>query len=338
LSAHRLGTKRRKRPLLVVLLALLGSLLGAATVMAIVATTFVGGLARSYERGVTTIPNAIPQAEATVPASPDGALNVLFLGSDSRVGTDAPDVNRVSGSRSDSMMLVHIPADRSGVQVMSLLRDSWVDVPGHGMAKLNAAYAWGGVPLTVQTVQNLLGVRIDHVAEIGFNGFKGMTDALGGVDVDSQKAFAVRDFQFQQGVNHLGGDAALAFVRARYPFADADHQRVRNQQSFLRGIANGALSRGTLTSPGTISDFVAQTAKYLSVDEGLTFGRIGEIGWSLRDLRSDDILFMTIPTAGGGTSADGQSYVALSQPEVDKLTIALRSDAAESYFRAHGAR
>lgn len=82
-------------------------------------------------------------------------------------------------------MLAHVPADRQHVYLMSIMRDSWVEVPGHGRAKINAAYSWGGVALTTETVEQLLDIRIDHVAEIDFAGFEDMTDALGGVTVDS---------------------------------------------------------------------------------------------------------------------------------------------------------
>ena len=81
------------------------------------------------------------------------------------------------------MMLVHIPADRASVQVMSIPRDSWVAVPGHGDAKINAAYSWGGPTLMIQTVEQLTGVRIDHIALTDFNSFVGITDALGGVEI-----------------------------------------------------------------------------------------------------------------------------------------------------------
>ena len=90
------------------------------------------------------------------------------------------------------MMLVHIPADRKGAYVTSIMRDTWLDIPGHGKAKINAAFAYGGVPLAVQTLEGLLDTRIDHVAAIDFEGFKGLTDALGGVEINNPIAFSPR--------------------------------------------------------------------------------------------------------------------------------------------------
>lgn len=320
----RRAAPRRRRPLLVALIATVGSLVGVAAVIAVVASVFIGGLARSYDRNTETIADAFPSGQRPA-SSTDGALNVLLIGSDSRSAAD-PDGDHAAGGRSDTLMLAHVPADRKSVTLMSIMRDSWVDVPGHGTAKINAAYSWGGVPLTVQTVEQLLDVRIDHVAEIDFAGFVGMTDALGGVTVESPRAFTAHGHHYDAGANRLDGDAALAFVRERYAFADADHTRVRNQQAFLRGLVEGLLSRGTLTNPGRVQDFVTATSRYLAVDAGLDFGTLVSLGWSLRDVRPDDLRTFTMPTAGSGTSADGQSYVMVNDGAVQSLSAALRSD------------
>jgi len=326
----------RRRGLLVAVLATLGSLVGIATVIAVVASTFVGGLARSYDAERDVIADPFPAGSR--PAPTGDAQNILLIGSDSRGRLDpAGDRavgDRAVGQRSDTLMLVHVPADRKRVFITSILRDSWVDVPGHGAAKINAAYAWGGVPLTVQTVERLLDVRVDHVAEIDFAGFEGMTDALGGVTVQSPRAFTgPGGTHFVQGANRLDGAQALAFVRERHAFADADHTRVRNQQAFMRGIAEGLLSRGTVTDPGRVQDFVRATSRYLSVDAGLTFPTLVGLGWSLRDVRPSDLTTFTIPTAGGGTAPDGQSYVALNTLAVQSLSQALRSDALSQWLR-----
>ena len=317
-------TGKRKRPVLVALLATLGSLVGIAAVIAVVASVFVGGLARSYDAGTDVIADPFPSGAR--PAASDGAENILLIGSDSRANDD-PDGDRAAGGRSDTLMLAHVPADRTGVYLMSIMRDSWVEVPGHGTAKINAAYSWGGVPLTVQTVEQLLDVRVDHVAEIDFAGFRDVTDALGGVTVQSANDFTTRSgAHFTRGANRLDGDQALSFVRERYAFADADHTRVRNQQAFMHGVLDGVLSKGTVTDPGRIQDFVTATSAHLAVDDGLDFRTLVGLGWSLRDARSSDLHTFTLPTAGGGTSPDGQSYVAVNALDVQSLSQSLRSD------------
>ena len=150
--------------------------------------------------------------------------NILLLGSDTRTGADAA---LVSGSRADTIMLMHIPADGKGVYIISIMRDTWVDIPGYGTAKVNAALNYGGVSLQVATIENLVGVKIDHVAEIEFEGFKSLVNAIGGVDVQVPFAFTSNVWTFTPGLMHLNGSGALSFVRERYSFADGDYQRVR---------------------------------------------------------------------------------------------------------------
>ena len=328
-AAAAATTTRRRRPVLVALVTTAGTLLGVATVLAVVAAVFVGSLARSFDTRAEALPAPFPTGER--PATAGTAENILLVGSDSRAARD-PDGDRAAGGRSDTLMLAHVPADRRHVYLVSILRDSWVDVPGHGQAKINAAYSWGGIPLTVQTVEQLLDVRIDHVAEIDFAGFEDMTDALGGVTVQSTEDFTARGHHFTRGPNHLDGAQALAFVRERYSFADADHTRVRNQQAFLRGVLEQALSRGTLTNPGRLQEFVEATSAHLAVDPGLDAAAVARLGWSLRDLRPDDLVTFTMPTAGGGTTPDGQSFVRLDDHDRAEISRALRSDDLQQWL------
>ncbi|MET4053261.1 LCP family protein required for cell wall assembly [Frigoribacterium sp. PvP054] len=322
-SARRRGRRRRRR-VVATLVAALVVFVGVPALVLGVGAGYLVHLARTWDDGATTIRAAFP-AEADRPAPvDDGALHVLLLGSDTR---DAG-----ASGRSDSMMLVHLPADRSAAYVMSIMRDTWVDVPGHGMAKINAAYSWGGVPLTVQTVEQLLQTRIDHVAEVDFAGFEAMTDALGGVDVVSERTFRAGGHEFVRGENHLDGEQALAFVRERKSFAEADHQRVRNQQAFVRGLVGGVLDRHTLTDPAALSAFVAATADHVAVDAGLTPTRMAEIAWSARGLRPSDLSTFTMATSGGGTSADGQSYVSFDVDRLYALREALRDDTVADYL------
>jgi LCP family protein required for cell wall assembly len=327
-----IAPKRRRHPFRTALLAAVGLLTVVTIVLAVVVSTFISGLAHRYDAGRTIIESPFPTTGR--PAASGDALNVLLIGSDSRALLD-PDHDGAAGGRSDTLMLAHVSADRRHVALISILRDSWVDVPGHGTAKINAAYSWGGVPLTVQTVEQFLDVRIDHVAEIDFAGFAGMTDALGGITVDSSTTFDARGHHFTAGPNHLDGAAALAFVRERYAFPDADHTRVRNQQAFMRALVQRVLSEDTLTSPDRIRRFVSSSSAYLSVDPGLDFSTLVGLGWSLRDFRAGDLDTATLPSAGGGTSDDGQSYVRVDQSAITSLSIALRSDDLSDWLAKH---
>jgi len=320
--------RRLSRPVAVLLICI-----GALVVVALVVTAIVGiyaaSLARSYDERTTKLDHAFPEASTRPTASATGAVNVLLMGSDSR--GDATDVDDASSSdqRTDTMMLVHIDADRENVYVMSIMRDLYVPIPGHGESKMNAAFAYGGSPLTVQTVEQLTGVRVDHVAIIDFEGFRGMTDALGGVDITSSREFQARDTKIELGVNHLDGDAALDFVRERYSFTDGDYTRVANQQLFLKAILDKTVSQDTLTDPARISALVGSVSEYLSVDDSLTASTLASLGVSMRSIRSSDVHFFTIPTGGTGMVGD-QSVVLLDQERLPALQQGLQNDNLEA--------
>ena len=297
--------------------------------------TYAFTLSRTFDEGTEKIEEVFPE-EATRPAAPEGpaasAQNILLLGSDTR-GELAEDLDALRGQRSDTVMVLHIPADRSHAYVMSIMRDSWVDIPGRGKAKVNAALAYGGVPLVVQTVESLISARIDHVAIIDFEGFKGVTDALGGVEIENPIPFSpthLKGAYFPQGPQTLNGEEALAFVRERYAFADGDFQRARNQQIYIKAVMKKVLSANTLTDPGRLSATVGAIAPYLKVDEGLNSSYVGQLGLELRSIRSEDITFFTAPTAGTGT-AGGQSIVNLDWSRMPLLQEAFRTDTLGSY-------
>lgn len=263
------------------------------------------------------------QSYAAVP----GAMNVLLIGSDTRAAT-LGDVTsgKSTGERSDTMILVHVDAARDQVAVVSLMRDLYVPVPGHGTTKLNAAFSYGGVPLTVQTVETLLKTRIDHVGIVDFDGFAAMSDAVGGVPVDSPKAFSSRNmpgYHFDAGRNVIAGQKALAFVRERYAFPDADFQRVKNQQAFVAGLVDVAFHGGAdLVKLTRLARAVGQN---VTVDDGFTTRTAVQLGWSLRKLPTRDYLYLTAPTAGTGTE-HGQSVVYPDKQRMAALQSALTND------------
>jgi LCP family protein required for cell wall assembly len=262
----------------------------------------------------------------------NASQNILLLGSDTR-GDVSGDINDVRGSRSDSMMIVHISASRDSVHIMSIMRDSWVDIPGHGKAKMNAALAYGGVPLAVQTIEGLIGSRIDRVALVDFEGFKGITNALGGVEIDNPVAFdssSILGKRFALGLNTLNGEEALAFVRERYAFNDGDYQRARNQQIYIKGVLKEVISAETLTNPVTINNLVSSVAPYLTVDAGFTSAYAAGLGVELRNIRMDDMTFFTMPTLGTGMQGD-QSVVNVDWDQVALLQQRFRDDTLSGY-------
>uniref|UniRef100_UPI003558CEDF LCP family protein n=1 Tax=Actinoplanes sp. RD1 TaxID=3064538 RepID=UPI003558CEDF len=273
----------------------------------------------------------VPEAERPAKEQAAGdAMNFLVLGSDTR------DPESTGGSRSDTIILMHLPADRSGAQLVSIPRDTWTHIPksadgqhGNTTAKINAAYAWGGTPLMVRTVENFTGVRIDHVVMVDFAGFKDIVDALGGVEIDVETAFtsthslnkdSVR--KFAAGPQTMDGATALDYARERYAFKDGDFARIRHQQQVIKAILNKAASGGTLSNPGKLNSFLRATADAVSVDETLNiFGMAGD----LRHLRSDSLTFYTSPTTGTGTRGD-QSVVLPDKAKAKQFFAAVKRD------------
>ncbi|PCC52629.1 LCP family protein [Brevibacterium aurantiacum] len=261
----------------------------------------------------------------------DGGTNILLLGSDEPM--DQVDVNDSRGLRSDTIMVMHIPESGSDVQVMSIPRDSWVDIEGHGKAKINSALSTGGLPLAVSTISDFIGTELDHVAIIDFEGFKALTDSLGGVTVNSEQAFEKNGYTFTKGENVLDGDEALTFVRERKSFQDGDFQRARNQQAFIRGLTNEIISADTLSNPKKIQNMVKDFSPYMYVDSGLDAQYISATAFAMRDVRPGDIEFFTSPTAGVGTSSDGQSIVNVDEEELKKVQDAYKNDTLDEYVK-----
>ncbi|MHA7271812.1 LCP family protein [Arthrobacter sp. TMT4-20] len=327
---------RKKRPVRIVLISVLALVLVAG----LVAGAYLFNLANTYNTQTQTIEEVFPEGtdRPTRTAASEGAQTILLLGSDENGGSseteNLPGVP--NAGRSDTMMLMHLPANREGVSVMSIMRDTWTDIPGHGEHKINAATALGGVPLLVQTLEGMFDAPIDHVAIFDFEGFTGLTDALGGVTVNNEIAFQSRGADgefFDQDEINLQGESALKFVRERYAFTDGDFQRVKNQQLFIKAIMGKFLTAETLTNPLKINEIVHQASPYLSVDEGLDATTAGGLALSLRNIRGDDVQFFTLPNLGIGTSADGQSIILKDDAAIADIAEALDNDTLGDYLQ-----
>lgn len=234
------------------------------------------------------------------------------------------------------MMVVHIDGDRRGASVVSLPRDSWVPIPGHGMGKINAAYSWGGPSLAVQTVEGLTGVRIDHVAIVDWDGFKAVTDALGGVDVQVPETVTdtIRHVTWTAGTHHLTGQDALNYVGQRYGLPGGDLDRVRRQQAFFRGLAQTVMTRNVATHPRRLYDLLDTFTKHLSVDSGWSTRDMIGLALSLRHLGGADVRYLTVPVSG--TGREGAQSVVRLVPGADGLWRAMRRDGMADWAARHG--
>ncbi len=266
--------------------------------------------------------SGIPENER--PARSDGAMNILLLGSDSRISAGDPTQWEVGAQRTDTIMIAHVPADRSAAYIVSIPRDSWVPIPGRGTRKINAAFSFGGPGLLVRTTESLTGVRIEHVATMYFTGFFSMTDALGGVDVPTP-----------DGVVHMNGEEALVYVRERKTLPGGDFDRIKRQQNFLRAMAQKLLQTGALSNPVRLDNFLDALTRSMAVDDDFEVSDMRSLALGLRDLGSDDIRWMTVPLSGTGRSDDGQSIVLLDEAAGAELWQAMRSGAMAEYVAEH---
>lgn len=318
-------------------------LIGALALLLVGTLAIAGGLwlaVDHYTGSVDRIPNAFPDIpDAKQPEKVKGkGTNFLLVGLDSRSdlpttgdGAKAPEW-RKGAQRSDTMMLLHLPEDRSKAYVVSLPRDSWVPIPGHGEAKLNAAFSWGGPPLLIDTVQRLTDVRVDHLMVIDWSGFKKLTDSVGGVDITIAKDIPQRGGEraWNSGKNHMDGETALAYVRERHGLPNGDLDRTKRQQNFLRSLLNKTLASGTLSNPLKLRKLLDQVTDVVSVDDRLSNGDLRDLVWGMRGVRSDDMVFMNAPVAGFD-QIKGQSVVLLDENVTDLLWQAVRTDTMDTY-------
>jgi LCP family protein required for cell wall assembly len=278
---------------------------------------------------------SIPESKRAVRTAPK-ALNLLLLGSDSRISAGDPSAWVRGAQRTDAIMIAHVPTDRSGVTITSIPRDSWVDVPGHGKNKINAGFSFGGPSLMVQTVEGYTGVRIDHVVIVDFEGFTTITDKLGGVDITVPQATADESGSFRAGSQRMDGKTALRYVRQRHNLPGGDFDRVKRQQNWIRAVTAKTLARGTLTSPLKLNGVLNALTKAIATDDGFSAGQMRSLALSLRQVRGGDLTFLTAPVAGTGRSPDGkQSIVLLDRTANRALWKAVRDDTLSGWLAAN---
>ncbi|OBJ83061.1 LCP family protein [Mycobacterium sp. 1245852.3] len=320
-QAPRTSPKRRKRRWLRTVLSILlvGALLLGAGVVA-GAIWFDTKLHR--EEVLADYPDR--------PAAGRGT-NWLVVGSDSRQGLTAEQQQDlatggdIGNGRTDTILLVHVPSIGSAAQtsMVSIPRDSYVPIPGHGKDKINAAFAMGGAPLLVRTVEQATGLRLDHYAEIGFGGFAGLVDALGGVTVCPTTSLndPLAGIDLPAGCHTLDGRNALGYVRSRdTPRADLD--RMVNQRQFVAALLHRAASPAVWLNPWRWYSVPRAAADALTVDRGDHAWDLARLGWALHGSTTT----MTVPI-GQFTSGDAGSVVVWNHDAAKRLFQALASDA-----------
>jgi LCP family protein required for cell wall assembly len=257
--------------------------------------------------------------------------NWLLVGSDSRQGLSAEQQKALAtggdtgNGRTDTILLIHLPALGSSTQAtaVSIPRDSYVPIPGNGKDKINAAFAIGGAPLLTQTVEQATGLRLDHYVEIGFGGFAGVVDALGGVRLCLPESISdpLAGIDLPAGCQKLDGRDALGYVRSRAtPRADLD--RMVNQRRFVSALLQRAASPAVWLNPWRWYSVPHATVDALTVNQDDHVWDLTRLGWALHG----PVTAITVPI-GEFTDSDAGSVVVWNHDAARALFDALASDA-----------
>ncbi len=328
------------------------SVLSLLSVALLIAAGYYWYTFRSINNGVTKY--KIGQGQAPSNAVPYNGkdVNILLVGNDDRTNMTNAEVKALKVGRdggslaTDSMMIVHIPADGKRATLLSLPRDSYVNIPGHGKAKLNSAYAdaytstsgstdakrGAGANLLEQTVGDLTGLRINHYVQVDLLGFYRISNAIGGVPVtlchsvdDTVKANGGdggSHLVLSKGRHTLKGVQALEFVRQRHGLTGGDLDRVKRQQYFLTAAFRQVASVGILTKLKDVGDAVKRS---IFTDDGLDLLGLGR---QLENLSAGNIIGKTIPTTSG--FQDGQDVLVVKPAKVRAFVTKLLNPAAST--------
>ena len=238
-----------------------------------------------------SVSSKLTRVSVLVPTSFTSAgTNWLIAGSDSRGGLTAAQENQlalgrdITGGRSDTILLLHLPANGTRPTLVSIPRDSYVPIPGNGYNKINAAYAIGGPKLLIATVQNVTGLQVNHFMSIGFGGLVDVVNDVGGVRMCLKAPMKdpKAGLNLKAGCQTLNGDQALGFVRTR-AFTEGDLQREQDQRVLLKGILAKMTSAGTLANPFAIIPAANGAAAAISVDQSTGLSQLVSVAFALRD-------------------------------------------------------
>jgi LCP family protein required for cell wall assembly len=313
------GGRRPRRPRLRLVLAFLAGLVVVLLILVIGGYFYLDG--RLHRSNVLV-------SYSGQPAAGSGS-NWLITGSDSRQGLTRKQERKyhtgrdVSGQRSDTILLLHIPGNGSPPVLVSLPRDSYVQIPGYGWNKLNAAYSFGGPKLLAQTVQNATGLRIEHYMGIGFGGLVNVVDSVGGVTMCFRHPLhdAASGLHLKKGCQTLSGGQALSFVRTRHQFSSQDLQREQNQRVFIKALLSKMTSPGVMFNPFAAVPAALGTAGSVIVDDGTHLNNLMNVAFALRQPETT-----TVPIANSNYATSAGDAVKWDPVQAGRLFRDLNTD------------
>jgi LCP family protein required for cell wall assembly len=304
----------------------IGKALVAAVACLVFLVTAAGWAATQWLDGqLREVPALDPHSAAITDAQAQrDDENVLLVGSDSRVGAQpgdgVGDAAQVQGARSDTVIIAHLPADRSRAVIVSFPRDLQIQRPpcdvwdpvsgsytgrmdaGASVAKLNTAYQVGGPLCVTKVIQYITGLAVTRFVDVDFHGFKSMVDAVGGVRLCVERP--LKDSSLgtiipQRGYSMISGTTALNYVRARHVAGDptSDYGRITRQQHFLSALVHQVLSPDVLLNPGKVRALITAVAAN-TVGENISASALLTLAQSARGLDPANVTFVTVPTTG----------------------------------------
>jgi len=313
------GGRRPRRPRLRLVLVFVAGLVVVLLIL------MIGGY--FYLDGKLSRANVLV-SYAGQPAAGAGS-NWLITGSDSRQGLTRKQERKyhtgvdISGQRSDTILLLHIPGNGGPAVLVSLPRDSYLKIPGYGHNKLNAAYSFGGPKLLAETVQNATGLRIDHYMGIGFGGLVNVVNSVGGVTMCFKHPLhdAASGLHLHKGCQTLSGGKALSFVRTRHQFASQDLQREQNQRVFMKALLSKMTSPGVMFNPFAVVPAALGSVNSLTVDEGTHLNQLISVAFALRSPETT-----TVPIANSNLLTPAGDAVQWDSAQASRLFHDLNTD------------
>jgi LCP family protein required for cell wall assembly len=320
--------------------------LGIVSVLVLIATVIGAGysVVKSQLQGNIT---AVDVSENIGPVSVAEPLNtvdettgklepvtVVLMGSDTRAGKGNGgfgSASQIGGERSDTTIVLHIAGDRKSAIALSIPRDTWITLPtckkdgkkvGGGQGRFNQAIELGGPGCTLKAIRELTGIDVKNFMLVDFGGFKRIVDAIGGVEVCLTEPVddKASGLNLSAGKHVVDGNQALAFVRARKSLGDgSDTSRIRRQQAFIASLMRQVMSSGTLLNPAALLGVLDAATKSLTADPQMAnIDNLKDLALSLKDLRPNDVTFVTMPWT----------------PNSDGATVTLNKDKAQPIFEA----
>ena len=260
----------------------------------------------------------------------------LVVGSDSRTGLSAQErrdlhTGKAAGQRTDTIVLLHVPAGGGPTVLISVPRDSYVAIPGHDKNKINAAFAFGGPALLARTIEGATGLTIDDYVETSFAGFAGVVDALGGVQICPKKAMKDKKagLNIPAGCQDADGKVALGYARARYSDPRGDLGRVERQRELMKAISSKGMSPSTLINPFEAFPFAAAGGRALTVDDQTGPMALGRFLLGMRSASGTNGVQLTVPVRGTGTRG-GASVVLWDRQKALQLFHDIKADDTEA--------